>query len=137
MPLRPVKQSKFILNHVLNLQRFSLPNYLRFARPWAREPDHILLKLVFGIAQVQHENDMRWCIATLSDDPPARNTVQAILRDEERHLQILCEELDHGREGETPSPSPTTALKPSIPALEDIYGDALDRWTNEGGALGE
>lgn len=47
------------LNHVLNLQRFSLANYLRFARPWTREADCKLLATVFDIAEVQMQNATR------------------------------------------------------------------------------
>jgi hypothetical protein len=134
------------LNHVLNLQRFSLANYLRFARPWTQEPDHLLLTVVFGIAQAQQENatrigelliqrhasvrpgtfpisftglndlsvrhvaprvvedlqrtihDLGWCVEALPDDEAARRIVQAILRDEERHLQILRDELHHAQQ---------------------------------------
>ncbi len=56
MALRP---GKTILNHVLNLQRFSLANYLRFARPWTREADHVLLAIVFGIADTQQKHAAR------------------------------------------------------------------------------
>jgi hypothetical protein len=141
MALRPVIKSQAILNHVLNLQRFSLANYLRYARPWAGGPDHILLKVVFGIAQVQRENatrvgellvqrhasaapgiflmsftglndlsvrhvaprvvedleriihELRLCAEALRDDDLAREIVEAILHDEERHLRILCDEI--------------------------------------------
>src|SRR5688572_9477460 len=59
MALRPVIKSKTIMNRVLNLQRFSLPNYLRFARPWTREADHVLWAIVFGIADVQQRHAAR------------------------------------------------------------------------------
>jgi hypothetical protein len=170
---------------VLNLQRFSLANYLRYARPWVREPDHVLLSVLFGIAQVQHENaarigellvqrhasvepgtfpmvftglndlsarhvaphvvedleriihELRLCAEVLRDDAIAREIVEAILRDEQRHAQILREEVGHVRRGVSPRQQPANAHKRSIPILEDFYGDALDRWTNEGGALGK
>jgi hypothetical protein len=182
MALRPVINSKAILNHVLNLQRFSLANYLRFATPWAKESDRGLFSVVFGIAEAQMENatrvgellverhasakpgtfpmrftglndvslrhiaphivedlernthDLRWCAESLSRDGTARNIVQEILRDEQRHLQTLREELDSAREGESPSQQPN-ALTPSSPTMQDVYGDGLNRWTNEGGAL--
>ena len=59
MALRPIADSKAILNHVLNLQRFSLPSYLRFARPRAGESDLGLLSVVVGIAEAQVENATR------------------------------------------------------------------------------
>lgn len=143
MALRPVVNSKAVLNHVLNLQRFSLAGYLRFSRPWASDPDHVLLQIVFGIAQIQQVHatrvgellverhastepgtfpmrftglndlsiryvaplvvedlqriihDLHWCAEALRDDSTAWELVQAILRDEERHLQMLRDELLH------------------------------------------
>ena len=143
MALRSTVNSKDVLNHVLNLQRFSLANYLRFARPWASEPDHVLLTVVFGIAQAQQQHadrigmllverharaepgtfplrftglndlsirhvsplvvedlermihDLHGCAEALRDDSAASALVQAILRDEQRHLQILREEVGH------------------------------------------
>jgi len=48
-----------VLNRVLNLQRFSLANYLRYARPWAGEADHVLRTVVIGIAEAQSQNAIR------------------------------------------------------------------------------
>jgi hypothetical protein len=152
MTLRAIVDSKAVLNHVLNLQRFSLANYLRFARPWACEPDHVLLTVVFGIARVQQEHvtrvgkllverhasaepgsfpmrftglndlsiryvaplvvddleriihDLRCCAEALRDDGPALALVQAILRDEERHLQVLGDELRHTEQEPSTAP---------------------------------
>ena len=144
----PVHGTRQVLNRALNLQRFSLAKYLRYARPWASEADHVLLAVVFRIAQVQKYNatrigdllverhgsaepgsfplhftglndlsirhlaplvvkdlqrvihDLRSCAQALRDDSTALELVEAILRDEERHLQILCEELGHLNESD-------------------------------------
>ena|SRR5687768_5270905 len=152
MGLRPIVDSRTVLNHVLNLQRFSLANYLRYARPWASEPDHVLLTVVFGIAQVQQENakrvgvllverhasaepgtfpmrftglndlsiryvaprvvedleriiyDLRWCAEALREDRTAWELLQAILHDEERHLQMLRDELLHSQKEPSTAP---------------------------------
>jgi len=143
MGIRPLVNSRVILNRVLNLLRFSLASYLRFSRPWTREADHHLLALVFGIAKIQKENAMRvgaflverhasvesgtfpvsytgmnglsiryaaprvvedqkrivrelcWCSDVLPRDPEAQELVREVLRDEERHLKVLREELHH------------------------------------------
>jgi hypothetical protein len=170
---------------VLNLQRFSLANYLRYARPWVGEPDHVLLSVLFGIAQVQRENamrigellvqrhasvepgtfpagftglndvslrhvamrvvedleriilELRLSAAALRDDAIAREIVETLLRDEERHVQILREEVGHVRRSVSARQPPPNTHKRSVTTREDFYGDALDRWTNEGGALGK
>jgi hypothetical protein len=182
MALRPVADSKAILNHVLNLQRFSLASYLRFARPRAAESDRDLLSVVVGIAEAQGENttrlgellverhasakpgtfpmrftglndvsvrhlaphiiqelersvhELRWCADALRDDATARDIVKLVLRDEQRHLLVLREKLDVARETEAPSQRPN-GLTHSTPTMRDIYGEALNRWTNEGGAF--
>jgi hypothetical protein len=141
-----VHSTRQVLNRALNLQRFSLANYLRFARPWAREADHVLLAVVFGIADVQRKNSVRVgellverhasvepgvfpmrftglndlsilyaaphvvedlerivqelcvCGDMLRDDRTAWDLVQTILHDDQRHLQILRDELHHAQE---------------------------------------
>lgn len=140
-----ISENRTVLNQVLNAQRFSLPNYLRYARPWARETDHLLLAVVFGIAEAQTQNAnrigellierhanvepgtfpkrftglndvsiryaaprvvedleriigiLRFCTEDLCDDPIALDLVRSILRDEQRHLQILNDELHHAQ----------------------------------------
>ncbi len=164
MALRSIVHGKAVLNHVLNLQRFSLANYLRFARPWACEPDHVLLTVVFGIAQAQQKQaerigmllverharaepgtfplrftglndlsirrvaplvaedlerivqDLHGCAEALRDDGPALALVQAILRDEQRHLQMLRDELLHLQK------EPSTAP----PWASTLHGDRSD-----------
>ncbi len=185
MALRPAMKGEILLNQVFNLQRFSLANYLRFAGPWSREPDHVLLEVLCAIAQVQDQNaarvgellserhasprpgnfptrftglndisvrhaaphvvedlertiyKMSACLEAHGDDSTGRDIVQAILLDEQQNLKILREELDHVPAGETSGQLHALYLKPSAPAMNDAYGAALDRWTNEGGALGE
>ncbi len=166
MALRP---SKTILNHVLNLQRFSLANYLRFARPWTHEADHVLLAIVFGIADTQQKHasrvgellierhastelgtfpvrftglndlsirylapfvvedlkgiihDLRWCDDAVRDDRPSWELVQAILADEQRHLRILLEELDHLKES-------GPADQDLVPLLNHGTEKASEKW---------
>jgi hypothetical protein len=144
------------LNRALNLQRFSLTNYLRYARPWASEADHILLALVFRIAELQMQNanrigellverhasvepgtfpmrftglndlsiryaaphivddleqiihELHRCGELLRDDREACEIVQAILRDEQRHLTLLRDELRHIEESEAADKQPVS-----------------------------
>jgi hypothetical protein len=144
----PVHSTRQVLNHALNFQRFSLANYLRYARPWASDADHVLLALVFRIAELQMQNanrigellverhasvepgtfpmritglndlsiryaaphivddleqiihELYRCGELLRDDHEACEIVQAILRDEQRHLTLLRDELRHIEESE-------------------------------------
>jgi hypothetical protein len=173
MSLRPTITSKSILSHVLNLQRFSLANYLRFARPWTQEPDHLLLTVVFGIAQAQQENatrvgellverhasvqpgtfpmrftglndlsvrhvaprvvedlewiihELRFCAEALRDDEAARKIVQPILRDEERHLRILRDELHHAQHTAPREPQRASGINGDI----SVEKDAVRQWS--------
>jgi hypothetical protein len=178
MEMRPLIKSESLLNHVLNLQRFSLANYLRFARPWTREADHLLLNVVFGIADAQTQNanriakllverhasvrpgtfpmrftglndvsirhaapsvvedlertvhDLRWCAEALRDDDLARDIVQAILRDEQEHLQILRDELRHAQQTAPLEPQWVFELKGN----ESVERDAARQWSQAKGA---
>jgi hypothetical protein len=143
MKIPSIDDNRAVLNQMLNLQRFSLANYLRYARPWAGEADHLLRAVVFGIADAQSQNanrigellverhasvepgafpkrftgsndvsiryaaprvvddlgritqSLRWCAADLGDDAVALDLVQSILGDDQRHLLILRDELEH------------------------------------------
>lgn len=59
MVLRPIADSRAVLNHALNLQRFSLANYVRFAKPWANESDRGLLSVLSNIAEAHTEGATR------------------------------------------------------------------------------
>jgi len=59
MVVSSILKSRDALNHVLNLQRLSLANYLQCAKPWTRETDCKLSKIVSAIAAVQMQNAAR------------------------------------------------------------------------------
>jgi hypothetical protein len=58
-PTRRPSDAIAVLNRVLRLQQRSVANYLRFARPWTSESDHVLLAVVLKIADVQRANARR------------------------------------------------------------------------------
>ena len=93
---------------------------------------HVAPHVVEDLERSVH--DLRWCAEALRDDATARDVVKGVLRDEQRHLLVLREELNAARESEAPNQRPNS-LTPITPTMRDAYGDALNRWTNEGGAL--
>jgi hypothetical protein len=48
-----------VLIRILTLQKCSVANYLRFARPWTNDSDRVLLATIFKIADVQRANAHR------------------------------------------------------------------------------
>jgi hypothetical protein len=184
MLMRPLADSKAILNHALNLQRFSLANYVRVANPWADESDrgflsvlsdiaeahvqgatrlgrllverhatvnagtfptwftalndlsvrHLAARVVEDLERIAHE--LRTCAKMLRDDPVAQDIAEKLLRDQQHHLQVLRDAINVGLENGTINRQ-TKKVSGSTPTVRDVYGDAINRWTNEGGARAE